>query len=360
MHDEGLWLVVSSDGGTILEELNLQRCEEEDEQAVREECDIDSDSRNAGIHTWEMLMDMIKRGDEATETEDSFGDLMLKEWATSTLSFSIRGEESNMVDTLFSRSVDAVVATDDIDVSEYDPANSMSMEDMPPPNSLVGSMIRASSAERSPFLLADQGFHKSLILIVRDDVDCSEGVILNHMTMESIMLGDGKTCLPVRYGGPMQVSEPIMYLYSNESLDCVGVQMGNSEIYSCTEDEIIESIELGLASADDFLAIQGISVWKKNGGVGGVKGDVDEGFFEIVPSESKSKVWGTLISQRKLSRVNFEDNLALIQRAWVQAGGKRVDDGDGEDTLVFGTDVDVSTLADEALRRWVAVYLLDE
>lgn len=174
------------------------------------------------------------------------------------------------------------------------------------------------------------------------------------------MLGDGKTCLPVRYGGPMQVSEPIMYLYSNESLDCVGVQMGNSEIYSCTEDEIIESIELGLASADDFLAIQGISVWKKNGGVGGVKGDVDEGFFEIVPSESKSKVWGTLISQRKLSRVNFEDNLALIQRAWVQAGGKRVDDGDGEDALVFGTDVDVSTLADEALRRWVAVYLLDE
>ena len=38
MHEEGLWHIVSADSGTILEELNMVRCEEEEENAAAENC----------------------------------------------------------------------------------------------------------------------------------------------------------------------------------------------------------------------------------------------------------------------------------------------------------------------------------
>ena len=43
----------------------------------------------------------------------------------------------------------------------------------------VGMLLRASSADRSPFLLDKQQLHKSIILIISDDDEVSIGVMLN-------------------------------------------------------------------------------------------------------------------------------------------------------------------------------------
>jgi putative AlgH/UPF0301 family transcriptional regulator len=381
MHEEGLWRIVSSDGGTILEELNLLRCEEE-EEAAEEICDVDSDSRNAGIHTWEMLMDMIGRGAEARASADSFGDLMLREWATGTLSFSLNEGQSNMISE-WSVAADGQNNIDNdgalFDIAQYDPATSMTApgvetlkQQLTRTDSAAGTLIRASSASRSPFLLSDQGYHKSLILILRDDDECSEGVILNHVTDSSYSLDMGNekfTELPVRYGGPVQdygedEMLPLTFLHSNNQLAEAGIgDLVGNRIFQCTEDETIRAISLGLASPNTFMVIQGISVWKKyrvddDEVVGGVLGDIEEGFFEPVHQNLLKSIWGILLDQKKLSYGTAKENLSLTQQSWHLAGGL---DADEEDRIqVFGSDQDVSELADEALRRWVKAYLIDE
>jgi putative AlgH/UPF0301 family transcriptional regulator len=385
MHQEGLWRIVSSDGGTILEELNRQRCEEE-ELAADEVCDVDSDSRNAGIHTWEMLMEMIGRGDEALQSDDSFGDLMLKEWATGALSFTLDEKQStsSMIPD-WPQDFDAPSSLDesntDFDVSEYDPALSMTspginllQKESKPKDNIVGTLIRASAASRSPFLLSDQGYHKSLVLILRDDDESTEGVILNHVTDRSYPLvlgGDHIIEMPLRYGGPIQehVGDmlPLTFLHTNKPLAEAGMgSFVTHGIFRCTEEDVINAISVGLANSDEFMAIQGLSVWAKikdAGRVeGGVIGDIKEGFFEPVSQISiVSIIWNTLIQQKKLSQSTLEKNISLLNKAWHDArSDKAVSDFNEEDRiLVFGSEKDVTRLADEALCQWIQLFLLD-
>ncbi|KAL3783979.1 hypothetical protein HJC23_013359 [Cyclotella cryptica] len=386
MHEEGLWRIVSSDGGTILEELNLQRCEEEEERTAEEICDVDSDSRNAGIHTWEMLMDMIGRTAEACESEESFGDLMLREWATGALSFSLDECHSSMITEWPTISCDQNIDDEynDFDVARYDPATSMAvtsrvdtlLQNRMSTNSAAGTLIRASSARRSPFLLSDQGYHKSLVLILRDDNECSEGVILNHVTDSPYRLdlgNDRMAELTVRYGGPLQDDGedgmlPMSFLHARKQIANAGMGslIGNG-LFRCTEEETINAINMGLATSDDFMAIQGISVWEKNREngkvIGGVLGDIREGFFELVSQAQVMNVWGILKSQNVMSSATFEENISLMQKAWHQAGvdGTAVGyDTNEENVFVFGSEQNVATLADEALRRWVKLYFLDD
>jgi hypothetical protein len=44
---------------------------------------------------------------------------------------------------------------------------------------MTGALIRASSADRSPFLLDKQELHKLIVLIIADDKNASVGVVLN-------------------------------------------------------------------------------------------------------------------------------------------------------------------------------------
>jgi hypothetical protein len=44
---------------------------------------------------------------------------------------------------------------------------------------MTGALIRAFSADRSPFLLDKQELHKSMVLIIADDENASVGVVLN-------------------------------------------------------------------------------------------------------------------------------------------------------------------------------------
>ncbi|KAL3806066.1 hypothetical protein ACHAXA_011708 [Cyclostephanos tholiformis] len=391
MHEEGLWHAVSADGGTILEELNMLRCEEEDEDMASANCDVDRDPRNAGLHTWEMMMEKIGRAEEARSTEDSFGDLMLREWATETLSFSVEGEErrSSMIiepfpDPLFDEEGEGL--GDDFDLSIYDPASAMSTDDVASKSSrksagMAGVMVRASSTRRSPYMLSDQGYHKSLIIILHDGDDYVEGVILNHVTARSLRLDlDDRTVhLPIRYGGPAYyfVDEeasgdgddndtiPTIYLHATETLrDAgVGVSIGKSRIFKCTKEEVVKALKSGLGTIDDFMVVQGASIWTKKGEHTGILGDIEVGYFELVPRPKVREIWDVLQRQDLLSAESLASNVFLSQFAWNVAGRIADENVSAEmpekDRLtVFGTDVDVDTLANEAAVRWMKVNLL--
>ncbi|KAL7434877.1 hypothetical protein ACHAXH_006327 [Discostella pseudostelligera] len=311
MHEEGLWHIVSTDSRTILEELNMLRCEEEEEVAVAQNCDIDHDPRNAGLHTWEVLMEKIGLETEAHDSENSFGDLMLHEWATGALAFSVKEEQSSMIMSPYSDPM-FVDDSSDFDVSGYDPALIMPLDGELQPSGIFGVMVRASSSKRSPFLLSDQGFHKTIILILRDDDNFSEGIVLNH-------------------------------------------------IYRCTHEEVINVLASGVATAEDIIVVQGSSIWTKRGIHSGVLGDVEVGFFELVPRPKIEEVWGVLLRQKLLAEETLSSNMSLSQRAWKIASKHSKEDNsaiENNTIQVFGTDVDVATLADEAALRWVKVNLL--
>jgi len=380
MHEEGLWHIVSTDSGTVLEELNMLRCEEEEEMAIDANCDVDSDPRNAGLHTWEMLCEKIgleKEVYDGSSSDDEFGDLMLHEWATSALSFSIKDDQT----TTSSMIIDPASLMDenDFDLEDYDPASVMSVDmddtliNVEPTQSsrgVVGVMVRASSAERSPYLLDDQGYHKSLILILSDSEDYSEGVMLNHVTDRILHLdlgGDRSVELPIRYGGPAGEDDedsyetPAVFLHSSVSLRDAGVgePIGKSRISRCTQEEVIKALKSGLATADDIMVIQGSSMWTKKGEHSGILGDVESRLFELVPRPKVKQVYNALQRQKLLTEDTLLTNVATSRQAWNTAGKDGSDVISKKDRIqVFGTDVDVTTLADEANMRWVKVNLL--
>lgn len=372
MHEEGLWHIVSADCGTILEELNMVRCEEEEENAAAENCDIDAEPMNAGLHTWEMLMEKIGRSDEAHDRSDEFGDLMLHEWAT--WSFAFADERRGVM----AESITQAGLDDDgsfLDLANYDPAYDMTRQSESREPTMVGTMIRGSSAQRSPYLLYDQAFHKSLILILRDGDNHSEGVILNHVTTNKVSfdLKNGKSVdLNLRYGGPTltYIDEegnhivPVFYLHSNQALQesGIGVPIGNSGIYKLTKKEVVKSLMSGIS--DDIFVIQGFSVWNKRGEHSGVAGEIEDEYFEIVPRSQIKTVWNILCEQKALSPDTLDYNMMKGRQAWTVAkeGGAEVINADEEEVpiKVFGSDVTVEALADEATRRWVNVNLLIE
>lgn len=267
----------------------------------------------------------------------------------------------------------------DFDVSGYDPALIMPLDGELQPSGIVGVMVRASSSKRSPFLLSDQGFHKTIILILRDDDNFSEGIVLNHVTDRTYRfdLNDRSIDLPIRYGGPANYllgddddddddadyETPTIFLHSSKSLQEAGFgnPIGKSKIYRCTHEEVINVLASGVATAEDIIVVQGSSIWTKRGIHSGVLGDVEVGFFELVPRPKIEEVWGVLLRQKLLAEETLSSNMSLSQRAWKIASKHSKEDNsaiENNTIQVFGTDVDVATLADEAALRWVKVNLL--
>lgn len=427
MKRENMWSVVCSDGRTLFKELGRLRCDEENADTS---CDVDADPRNAGLHTWEMLMDLVGRGEDVRRRR-MFGDLMLREWATGVLSFN-DGDERNAYDGRREDERRAMPPMpmqdnnqkdedeDDFDIFSYDPASGMadassmmSTPQMPnrkdadtaevpfePPN-MVGSFVRASSAPCPPFLLSDQVFHRSTILILRDDDVRTEGVVLNHVTKESVALmsdndsDDGKVVeMDVRYGGPyLSVSdveqdseEPsTIYLHYDDVLREAGIgsPIGPSGgVCICTEEEVARCVRKRISSPSKFMAMRGIANWEKGasspeegiGPMGGIWGDIEEGFFEVVEERDSKAMWDMLLSQERLSSETIDRNVAASLQAWRLGswdsrdeekyagggGGAGRNSSKSESPMVFCSDVQVLDLAAEALRRWAAVFLLGE
>jgi len=368
--DRKSWYMCATDSQTLLKELAKKSAY--------------TDPRDAGLDTWEMLMKMIGRGDTADECSGDFEDLMLKEWARENLLSMEAGGNAGI------RLQPEEVASTKMDLVQGDTIDDLMKQTVGSVNASgvgVGTLLRASSAERSPFLLEDQEFHKSIILLIAEDENTSVGLIMNQPSTKGleVELVDRNTnekrdvYLPVRFGGQyaMRGQANIVWLYNSETLREaeIGKNVGSKDgIWQCSQDEAISAISAGLAKPTDFLIVSGLSVWIKGerGVKDGLRGEVKKGKFEVIDNNEVGYVWNALKKQERLTQLNFVKNLNAGKEAWNAGGDEKhkeedeipVTGGIGEgfdeedDKMVFKSDVKVAKLSDDALRSWVATFLL--
>ncbi len=118
------------------------------------------------------------------------------------------------------------------------------------------------------------------------------------------------------------------------------IGIGKSNIYRCTQEEVITVLESSLANAQEIFVVQ----------------LVDSGFFELVPRPNIQEMWNILLRQSLLSDETLSLYMILSQQAW-DVSSKNANE-DKSAIKVFGTDIYVAMLADEASLRWVKVNLL--
>lgn len=158
---------------------------------------------NAGVRcdgdrTWKILMRLIRQYNakhQLPEEErnndgkksNTFCDLMLKEWSTQKLEFN---EPPQFVANVYHTNTDC--------------EHPLISENIQP-----GCIVQACSS-KSNYLLIDQHFHQSTILILQDDDEMTVGVMLNMATGRSrdFMTSQGDSCeeivkLPLRFGGQL-------------------------------------------------------------------------------------------------------------------------------------------------------------
>lgn len=361
------WYMVATDSQTLLKEMARQT--------------EGADPRDAGLDTWNLLMNMIGRTKIAGEFSGGFDDLMLKEWAFAHLLSSAGGGGGG----------EQTRDPQDFKV-ESESLGKMVARFATEQESMEGMLLRASSAERSPFLLENQELHKSLVLIIADDDVASVGVILNRPSKKGLDVkvsdrGQGDSVsvtLPLRYGGQYAVrgQESLLWLHCSDTLrrKGLGSPVGDRQekgIWKCTAQDVIDAVGKGDAKPEEFVAVSGVSVWEKNVllGKNGIDGDIETGKFEVVPDSARADAWHLLLSQKDvLSTVNFSDTMMIAEEAWLRGstgsqslpkdgkeaplGGLGENFDEEDDSLVFKTDVRVSELADDALQSWCATFLL--
>lgn len=135
----------------------------------------------------------------------------------------------------------------------------------------------------------------------------------------------------------------------------------------------MEAMSYNVATPDDFLIMSGVCVWPKLGG--GLLDEVKRGLFEVVEPSRVEGVLHALRGQRMLTKDSLADNMSITNEAWRIAGAGdeeptknepadtlTVGIGEGfdeeDETVVFNSDVKVSQLANDALKKWVATFLL--
>ena len=344
-----------------------------------------ADPRGGGLEMWTLLMNMMGRGETAEEYTGDFDDLMLKEWAFKNLLSTESGGGAGK----------QVRSPEGFNYPEL--VNQLMAKVATPGRKPIsireGSILRASAADRSPFLLDNQEFHKAVVLVIADDDAVSVGVILNRPAAKGLVVkvknkrdtGTRTVDLPLRYGGQYAIkgTEQLLWLHCNPELrDAqIGSPVGdlNEEgIWKCTMNDVTSAINQGIAVPEDFIVISGVMAWAKRDGMGGkgIEGEIEEGRFELIPNEKLGTVWSVLLKQQEvLTNMNLVYNLELGNEAWASTDdeSRRLESGEqrqtpisglGEgfdeedDSLVFKSDVKVSKLADDALRSWVATFLL--
>lgn len=331
--NDNLWYVVATDSTTVLDELKKN--------------DAGGELMDVGIESWKFLMTMIGKQVETTLDEDGFEDRMLREWARIRLNFSDSGEDDTpLLDKM---------------------ANNSQIK--------AGTVLRAAPSKYNPFLLQDQEYHKSIILVIQDDETISVGVILNLPTSSSIEIqisdesddeddGDGEVVgfeMLERYGGRFNdISDGqesnLIFLHCNDDLKAekIGKPVGGesqSEIWSLDSEEAIQAIASGLARPEDFIVISGLSVWEKSlGGIeGGLHGEVNKGLFQVVDNLDVPTIFDLLTEQKLLTPISLEENIELIYSAWADAG---------PDDEVEEIQDDTQELIDIAFKRWIKAFLV--
>jgi hypothetical protein len=235
----------------------------------------------------------------------------------------------------------------------------------------------------------------------------SVGLVLNLPTTDyhSVELADGTTAnFPIRYGGPSGKNnnkndnninnnidddddddddtknedneeegeeEPLVWLHCNIGLKYLRLGKplniaDDSGVWICTQDQVLQSIDLGFGAPEDFLLVQGFCVWEKEqaGSAGGIQGQILSGNLEpSITSENRDQVWLSLLQQERLTEESLDTNLEMALTAWNCGGATTTNNTntgmEGNDSrVVYDTDIQVNTLADEALMVWIKIFLL--
>ena len=256
-----IWYAISTDSSTIKKGLRILNAGN------------NADIEESGVRTWSMLMTMFRKLEMLEsghkDVKLAFNDLMLKAWSKKNLVFD--------------------------DPPEFLRTRELSQEKRLNDELVPGTIIR-SLIKNTPFLLSDQQYHKSLILILQND-DTSTGVLLNHPSSRSFEMrfkdkfsffqNESSVCFPLRFGGPyggpiniddsMVTNQPAFFLHMNNELKekKVGQPVGETVpdgIWKCSMEEASEAIAMGVGASEDFLVIDGVCIWSKSRDTEGSKG----------------------------------------------------------------------------------------
>jgi len=241
-------------------------------------------------------------------------------------------------------------------------------------NLVAGTLLRSST----PILLDEQVFHQSLVLILKNNEEMTVGVVLNRPYSTSVNIAG--TNLPVRYGGRLGLNDkgiPELWLHCNhQTLQEARIGEPISEygqagsiFWKCTRKDAETAVEGGLANAEDFLVISGLSVWNKeqvSKDQGGPSSMELNDYFSKVDESSIRTIWKLLKVQEPLNKNNAAENLEAGNTAWMLSGdaGCILSGGSKQFDYQSGSDMDtkeqqvVQSLAHSALDRWIRMYLL--
>jgi len=395
------WYMAATDSQTLLKELKKQSTIIQFSAGSSEVDGAASpDPREAGVDMWRYLMERIGKGEEARRdgNETSFDDMMLYEFARERLlayqkdnnneeeELNIDANSNSSISTTFLEgTVDSVVkqalaahkilegmkggdgknaATEDAFELIRDVALDVK----------VGSMFCASASKHSPFLLNNQEFHKSLLLLIQDDENISIAVILNLPSMQSVSfpskspneVGEGSGQIPQRFGGKFGIrgatEKPFVWLHCNDALRDAEVGeplRRRNGIWSCSPDDVEVALRMGIAKPQDFLCVSGFTVFPA-----GIQSEILSGHFRKVPDEIQGAVWEILTRQTILTPETVDSNLLLAKQAWSMAVGDNKEEStngkklDSANDYVFNTHLTVQELADLALRKKITYLLL--
>ena len=291
-----------------------------------------------GMQVWEKICNAV---DQETSSKDSFDDRMLEEYCLACLPMTREFHE-------------------DIDDDEYAPRRQGGTYSV-----AVGDLIRASSASHSPFLLSDQEFHHSLILVLQEEKHFSVGVILNlpHKTTD-LTLGKEHVCsINTRYGGALQCAgsseSELSFFHKSKALkdeslgEHLDVDSSSYNIWKCTKADAIEVLLRGIIEPQEIIAVDGLCVWPKDEfGGGGLRAELVNGNFERVPLPNYEKVWRILQQQNvPISSENLDNVTRIAEAAWEAAG-------DGNGITAKEMNDKRRKLANDAHKQWILNYLL--
>jgi len=311
-----------------------------------------------------------------------FDDLMLKEWAFSNLLSAAAGGGAGRQQ----RNPEEFNASPELVEQLFSASESRS--DLP----IEGALVSASGVDRSPFLLQQQEFHKSVVLVLKDTEPATFGVILNRPSKKGIdiQVDDLKTggkkvvTIPMRFGGgfTIQGEESLLWIHCSDILrkssigSPIGIHQMNG-IWKCTTDDVMKAVGKGIAKPEEFLVVSGVSVWpKEKDSVQGIQGELELGNFQRVSESAQDNLWSALLKQQVLlETTNLAESLELSEEAWSSTKDQLFEDSDkqgiveplsglGEnfdeenDSFVYKSDYKVKKLSDDALRRWCSVFLL--
>lgn len=321
------WKLASADGGVVLRKLMSQK---------REGSDSD------GIRTWESLMRVIGHGpSEVDASAGGFGDRMLQEW----IRVNLRQAMPSPLDTPFVRLAPSI-------------AERGATDSRTPFDIRAGDVLCAHPVIPC-FTLDHQYLHKSIILLLRTGEGGCVGMILNRPSAAHVVFRATGNKRRVLFGGTLGLrDESVMWLHSKP--DIGGERIGTSNLWRMSADQAAVALDIGSATPDDFILVQGVLSWSPNM----LERQLAAGHFIVASSKDVpwNALWHNCKAEAPFAVVRHGEAVEevgspcdLATGCGMQAWAQMLENigGSGTGARVDGDE----SLADHALLKWADTYL---